>query len=67
MVPPGTEQPRPTTVQVHAEEVCWLGDLSLLQTSGVLPLSPRAVFAGASLLMIGQAYGPGGIGLQAQP
>jgi LysM repeat protein len=66
-VPPATEPPRPTAVQVPAEGVCWLGDLSLLQTPGVLPLSPRAVFAGASLLMIGQAYGPGGIGLQVQP
>ena len=66
-VPPATAPPRPSTVQVPAEGVCWLGDLSLLETPGVLPLSPRAVFAGASLLMIGQAYGPGGIGLQVQP
>jgi LysM repeat protein len=65
--PPATDPRRPTTVQVPAEGVCWLGDLALLQTPGVLPLSPRAVFAGASLLMIGQAYGPGGIGLQVQP
>jgi len=66
-LPSATEPPRPTTVQVPAEGVCWLGDLSLLQTPGVLPHSPRAVLAGASLLMIGQAYGPGGIGLQVQP
>jgi len=66
-VPPATEPPRPTTVQVPSEGVCWLGDLSLLETPGVLPLSPRAVLAAASLLMIGQAYGPGGIGLQVQP
>ena len=64
---PATEPPRPTTVQVPAEGVCWLGDMALLQTPGLLPLSPRAVLAGASLLMIGQAYGPGGIGLQVQP
>jgi hypothetical protein len=66
-VPQATEPPRPTAVQVPSEGVCWLGDLALLETPGVLPLSPRAVFAGASLLMIGQAYGPGGIGLQVQP
>ena len=67
VVPPAMVPPRPSTVQVPAEGVCWLGDLALLQTPGLLPSSPRAVFAGASLLMIGQAYGPGGIGLQVQP
>ena len=33
---------RPATVQVPAEGVCWLGDLALLQTPGVLPLSRGA-------------------------
>jgi hypothetical protein len=71
LLPPATPLSNPWdwlgAEQVPDEGVCWLGDLSLLQTPGVLPLSPRAVFAGASLLMIGQAYGPGGNGLQVQP
>ncbi|MFS6826183.1 LysM peptidoglycan-binding domain-containing protein [Cyanobium sp. ATX-6F1] len=59
--------PPSSTVQAPADGACWLGDLSLLQTPGVLPHAPRALFAAASLLMIGAAYGPGGIGALVQP
>ena len=39
-----------------------------LTTPGLLPDQPRAVLAGVSLLLVGAAYGPGGIGalLQAE-
>ena len=59
--------PPPSTVQAPADGACWLGDLSLLETPGRLPHAPRAVFAAVMLLMIGDAYGPGGIGALVQP
>jgi LysM repeat protein len=54
-------------VQAPADGACWLGDLALLQTPGLLPVSPRAVFAAATLLLVGDAYGAGGIGALVQP
>ena len=65
------EQPatgRRSTIEVPAEGLCWFGDLSGLTTPGALPDQPRAVLAGVSLLLVGAAYGPGGIGalLQAE-
>ena len=57
-----------STIEVPAEGLCWFGDLSGLTTPGSLPDQPRAVLAGVSLLLVGAAYGPGGIGalLQAE-
>lgn len=46
--------------------VAWLGDLTALQSPGVLPNRPRALLAGASLLTVGFAYGEGGIGAELQ-
>jgi LysM repeat protein len=59
---------RRSTVEVPADGLCWFGDLSGLTTPGSLPDQPRAVLAGVSLLLVGAAYGPGGIGalLQAE-
>ncbi|MCX5943370.1 MAG: LysM peptidoglycan-binding domain-containing protein [Cyanobacteria bacterium] len=59
---------RRSTIEVPAEGLCWFGDLSGLKTPGSLPDQPRAVLAGVSLLLVGSAYGPGGIGalLQAE-
>jgi LysM repeat protein len=57
-----------STIEVPAGGLCWFGDLSGLTTPGSLPDQPRAVLAGVSLLLVGAAYGPGGIGalLQAE-
>ena len=57
-----------STIEVPAEGLCWFGDLGGLTTPGSLPDQPRAVLAGVSLLLVGAAYGPGGIGalLQAE-
>ena len=65
------EQPatgRRSTIEVPAEGLCWFGEMSGLTTPGSLPDQPRAVLAGVSLLLVGAAYGPGGIGslLQAE-
>jgi len=59
---------RCSTIEVPAGGLCWFGDLSGLTTPGSLPDQPRAVLAGVSLLLVGAAYGPGGIGalLQAE-
>ena len=59
---------RRATIEVPAEGLCWFGDLGGLTTPGSLPDQPRAVLAGVSLLLVGAAYGPGGIGalLQAE-
>ena len=59
---------RRSTIEVPAGGLCWFGDLSGLTTPGSLPDQPRAVLAGVSLLLVGAAYGPGGIGalLQAE-
>ena len=64
----GTAGRRRSTIEVPAEGLCWFGDLSGLTTFGSLPDQPRAVLAGVSLLLVGAAYGPGGIGalLQAE-
>ncbi len=53
---------RRSTIEVPAGGLCWFGDLSGLTTPGSLPDQPRAVMAGVSLLLVGAAYGPGGIG-----
>ena len=65
------EQPaagRRSTIEVPAEGLCWFGEMDELTTPGSLPDQPRAVLAGVSLLLVGAAYGPGGIGalLQAE-
>ena len=62
------ETGRRSTIEVPAEGLIWFGDLSGLTTPGLLPDQPRAVLAGVSLLLVGAAYGPGGIGslLQAE-
>jgi len=59
---------RRSTIEVPAGGLCWFGDLGGLTTPGSLPDQPRAVLAGVSLLLVGAAYGPGGIGalLQAE-
>ena len=59
---------RRSTIEVPAEGLCWFGEMSGLTTPGSLPDQPRAVLAGVSLLLVGAAYGPGGIGalLQAE-
>ena len=59
---------RRSTIEVPAGGLCWFGDLSGLTTPGTLPDQPRSVLAGVSLLLVGAAYGPGGIGalLQAE-
>ena len=59
---------RRSTIEVPADGLCWFGDLTVLTTTGSLPDQPRAVLAGVSLLLVGAAYGPGGIGalLQAE-
>ena len=59
---------RRSTIEVPAGGLCWFGDLSGLTTPGSLPEQPRAVLASVSLLLVGAAYGPGGIGalLQAE-
>ncbi|TVS06912.1 MAG: LysM peptidoglycan-binding domain-containing protein [Cyanobium sp. PLM2.Bin73] len=46
---------------------CWLGDLSLLQSPGVLPAEPHGLLAGTSLVLAGGNYGAGGIGAEVQP
>ena len=53
---------RRSTIEVPAEGLCWFGDLAGLTTPGSLPDQPRSVLAGVSLLLVGAAYGPGGIG-----
>ncbi len=62
------ETGRRSTIEVPADGLCWFGDESGLTTPGSLPDQPRAVLAGVSLLLVGAAYGPGGIGalLQAE-
>ena len=62
------EAGRRSTIAVPAEGLCWFGDMNGLTTPGALPDQPRAVLAGVSLLLVGAAYGPGGIGtlLQAE-
>jgi len=59
---------RRSTIEVPAGGLCWFGDLAGLTMPGSLPDQPRAVLAGVSLLLVGAAYGPGGIGalLQAE-
>ena len=59
---------RRSTIQVPAEGLCWFGEMGGLTSPGSLPDQPRAVLAGVSLLLVGAAYGPGGIGalLQAE-
>jgi len=59
---------RRSTIEVPADGLCWFGELSGLTSPGSLPDQPRAVLAGVSLLLVGAAYGPGGIGalLQAE-
>jgi len=59
---------RRSTIEVPAEGLCWFGEMGGLTTPGSLPEQPRAVLAGVSLLLVGAAYGPGGIGalLQAE-
>jgi LysM repeat protein len=59
---------RRSAIEVPAGGLCWFGDLSGLTIPGSLPDQPRAVLAGVSLLLVGAAYGPGGIGalLQAE-
>jgi len=59
---------RRSTIEVPADGLCWFGELSGLTSPGSLPEQPRAVLAGVSLLLVGAAYGPGGIGslLQAE-
>ncbi len=59
---------RRSTIEVPAGGLCWFGDLSGPTIPGSLPDQPRAVLAGVSLLLVGAAYGPGGIGalLQAE-
>ena len=73
--PPGLravlEEPdagRRSTIEVPADGLCWFGEMDGLTTPGSLPDQPRAVLAGVSLLLVGAAYGPGGIGalLQAE-
>ncbi len=60
------EAGRRSTIEVPAGGLCWFGDLSGLTTPGSLPDQPRAVLAGVSLLLVGAAYGPGGIGALVQ-
>ena len=57
---------RRSTIEVPAGGLCWFGDLGGLTTPGSLPDQPRAVLAGVSLLLVGAAYGPGGIGALVQ-
>ena len=57
---------RRSTIEVPAGGLCWFGDLAGLTTPGSLPDQPRAVLAGVSLLLVGAAYGPGGIGALVQ-
>ena len=59
---------RSSTIEVPADGLCWFGEIGGLTTPGTLPDQPRAVLAGVSLLLVGAAYGPGGIGalLQAE-
>jgi len=59
---------RRSTIEVPAEGLCWFGEIGGLTAPGSLPDQPRAVLAGVSLLLVGAAYGPGGIGelLQAE-
>jgi LysM repeat protein len=63
-----TDAGRRSTIEVPAEGLCWFGEMDGLTTPGSLPDQPRAVLAGVSLLLVGAAYGPGGIGalLQAE-
>jgi LysM repeat protein len=58
---------RHSTIEVPAGGLCWFGDLTGLTIPGSLPDQPRAVLAGVSLLLVGAAYGPGGIGALLQP
>jgi LysM repeat protein len=59
---------RRSTIKVPAGGLCWFGEMGGLTMPGSLPDQPRAVLAGVSLLLVGAAYGPGGIGalLQAE-
>ncbi|MCT0204207.1 LysM peptidoglycan-binding domain-containing protein [Synechococcus sp. CS-602] len=62
-----TTTPPATTCFAPCDGLCWLGDLSGLQSPGLLPPQPRAELLGLSLLLVGQAYGSGGIGALVQP
>ena len=53
---------RRSTIEVPTGGLCWFGEMSGLTTPGSLPDQPRVVLAGVSLLLVGAAYGPGGIG-----
>ncbi len=57
---------RRSTIEVPADGLCWFGEIGGLTTPGSLPDQPRAVLAGVSLLLVGAAYGPGGIGSMLQ-
>jgi len=59
---------RRSTIEVPAGGLCWFGEMGGLTSPCSLPDQPRAVLAGVSLLLVGAAYGPGGIGalLQAE-
>ncbi len=59
---------RHSTIEVPTGGLCWFGEMGGLTMPGMLPDRPRAVLAGVSLLLVGAAYGPGGIGalLQAE-
>jgi LysM repeat protein len=59
---------RRSTIEVPADGLCWFGEMGGLTMPGSLPDQHRAVLAGVSLLLVGAAYGPGGIGalLQAE-
>ncbi len=59
---------RRSTIEVPAGGLCWFGEMGGLTTPVSLPDQPRVVLAGVSLLLVGAAYGPGGIGalLQAE-
>ncbi|TVS03624.1 MAG: LysM domain-containing protein [Cyanobium sp. PLM2.Bin73] len=60
--------PRPRVLQPPVElGVAWLGDLTALQSPGVLPPQPRAHLLGCSLLTVGFPFGEGGIGALVQP
>jgi len=66
--PEDTWTPRPRVLQPPVElGVAWLGDLSALQSPGVLPVQPRAQLLGCSLLTAGFPFGEGGIGALVQP
>ncbi len=60
-------QPPPRVLQPPVElGVAWLGDLTALQSPGLLPPQPRAQLLGCSLLTAGFPFGEGGIGALVQ-